>query len=223
MAKRVRPRPVRVQRSPRRAPVSRQAKSVVGVSRSPVPAPPPPRPLAAAIVVFQQAMSALQAHQYREAAAKFEGLIDQYPAERALLDRSRVYLDLCHRELERQPSTPRTIEERLIEATAALNNGDDRRAETLAKGVVADSPDQDLALYLLAAVEARRGAQDAAVALLKRAVEVSPEVRAQARHDADFEPLRCLEAFKQLLDRPVTDAPASVLAPRRARRARDTR
>jgi len=151
------------------------------------------------------------------------GLIDQYPAERELLDRARVYLDLCRRELERRPSAPRTIEERLIEATAALNNGDDRRAEALAKSVVADSPDQDLALYLLAAVEARRGAQDAAVALLTRAVEVRPEIRAQARHDADFEPLRRLEAFKQLLDRPLTDAPAAVLAPRRARRARDTR
>jgi len=168
-------------------------------------------------------MTALQAHQYKEAAATFMGLIDQYPAERALLDRARVYLDLCQRELERRPGAPRTIEERLIEATAALNNGDDRRAETLAKGVVADSPDQDLALYLLAVVEARRGDQDAALALLTRAFEVRPEIRAQARHDADFEPLRPLDAFKQLLDRPVTDAPAAVLAPRRARRARDTR
>ena len=223
MAKRVRPRPVRVQRSPRRATSSLSERVAETVHKSVPPLPPPPRPPAAAVLVFQQAMEALHAHHYVEAESAFRGLIDQYPAERALLDRARVYLDLCRRELERRPTVPKTIEERLIEATAALNNGDDGRAETLAKGVVADSPDQDLALYLLAAVEARRGDQDAALSLLTKAFAVRPEIRAQARHDADFEPLRGLEAFRQLLDPPVADASAAGPGLRRARRARDTR
>ena len=36
------------------------------------------------------------------------------------------------------------------------------------------------------------------------ALEVSPDVSAQARHDADFESLRDLESFRQLLDARVS-------------------
>jgi len=182
-----------------------------------------PRPPVDAVVTFEKAMEALQLHRYADAATTFRVLLDRFPAERTLLDRARVYLDLCDRELRRQPTTPRTLEERLIEATAALNNGDDDRAETLARTVVADSPDQDLALYLLAAVQARRREHHAAIELLTRAIRVRPEIRAQARHDADFEPLRALEAFKQLLELPLTDAPSVADAARRTRRARTAR
>jgi hypothetical protein len=35
-------------------------------------------------------------------------------------------------------------------------------------------------------------------------MDVSPDVRAQARHDADFEPLRDLEPFQQLIDAPIS-------------------
>ncbi len=90
-------------------------------------------------------------------------------------------------------------------------------AESLAQAVLSDSPQHDLALYLLAAVEARRGATDEALHFLSRALAVNPEIRAQARHDADFEDLRDMEAFRDLIDTPVH--PASDV-PRRSRRNR---
>ncbi len=132
------------------------------------------------------------------AADAFRGLISNYPREGALCERSMVYVALCERELARQPVEPRTTEERLTAATAALNNGDDDRAASLALAVLSDTPQHDLALYLLAAVEARRGATDEALHLLGRAMAVNPEIRAQARHDADFEDLRDMDAFRDL-------------------------
>jgi hypothetical protein len=77
-----------------------------------------------------------------------------------------------------------------------------------------------LALYLLAAVSARRGETDEAVALLSRAAVVTPEVRAQARHDADFESLRDLDAFRLLIDPPVQATAAPAASIRRVRRGR---
>jgi uncharacterized protein HemY len=124
-----------------------------------------------------------------------------------------VYLELCERALNRQPANPRTLEERLTAATAALNNGDDSRAERLVRTVLAEDTRQDLALYLMAAIEARRGRAEAALSHLSHAMAVSPEVRAQARHDADFESLRESEAFQSLLD-----PPSSVSSARRTRR-----
>jgi tetratricopeptide (TPR) repeat protein len=148
----------------------------------------------------------MQRHDYRAASTSFQSLIERFPAERTLLERSRVYLGLCQRELSRQPAAPKTLEERLTAATAALNNDDDAAAESLAKSVLASDDHHDLALYLMAAIEARRGDADAALAFLTRAIEASPEVRAQAKHDADFELLRGSEAFKALIDPPANSA-----------------
>jgi tetratricopeptide (TPR) repeat protein len=145
-------------------------------------------------------MQALQRHQFSVAADRFRALVDGFPTERALLDRARVYLELCEREARRQPQPPATAEEKLTAATAALNDGRDEEAEQLAHAVLADRPEQDLALYLLAAVHARRGESDNALDWLGRAIAVSPDVRAQALHDADFESLRDLSQFHDLLE-----------------------
>jgi tetratricopeptide (TPR) repeat protein len=160
-------------------------------------------------------MQALQRHQYGPAADLFRSLINQFPGERALLERARVYLGICERELARRPVEPVTLEERVTAATAALNNGDEARAERLARAALAEDPRHDLALYLLAAIEARRGASDAALSFLRDAIDVSPEASAQARHDPDFEGLRHIDAFRAL-----TEPPPPASHPRRPRRGR---
>jgi tetratricopeptide (TPR) repeat protein len=167
------------------------------------------------VATFEGAMQALQKHSYQQAAREFRGLIDRYPTERALLDRSRVYLELCERELRRQPAAPRTLEEHLTAATAALNNGDEAGAERLAKTVLSEDPGHDLALYLLAVIEARRGSTDAALSYLEKAVEISPEAGAQARFDGDFESIRDTDTFRRL-----TEPPANSTGPNQYRRAR---
>ena len=126
MAKRVRQRSARA---------GAQAESAVQFDeaggRSVMSAPvrrAPERPAAEAVSLFERAMRALQRHEYTAAADAFRGLISNYPREGALCERSLVYVALCERELARQPVEPRTTEERLTAATAALNNGDDDRA-----------------------------------------------------------------------------------------------
>lgn len=213
MARPSQPKPARTAR--RRAHVSRavakplRTTSVTSAglaTRTPSVAPHQPLlgPNAEAVVLFQAAVEAMQRHQYAQAARDFRALLDAFPSERALLDRVRVYLDLCEREIQRRPAAPITPEEKVTAATAALNDGRDADAERLARDVLAVSPDHDLALYLLAAVNARRGDADEALAWLRRAMDVSPDVRAQARHDADFEPLRDLAPFQDLIDAPIS-------------------
>jgi len=160
-------------------------------------------------------MEALQHHQYGPAAESFTQLVERHPLERALLDRARVYLELCARELSRRPTEPRTIEERLTAATAALNNLSHDRAESLARGVLAEDPHQDLALYLLAVIEVRRGSFDKALSYLGQAIALSPEARAQARHEPDFEPLFDVPAFQELTELPSQAAPGGARKPRR--------
>jgi Tfp pilus assembly protein PilF len=189
------------------------------MTAAPTPSPPPPGPPAEAVAMFEAAMQAMQEHSYREAADGFRRVLDRYPSERGLLDRARVYLELCERELRRQPTAPNTVEEHLTAATAALNNGDDEGAERLARVVLDDDPRQDLALYLLAVIEARRGSTESALSYLEKAVEISPEAGAQARFDGDFESLRDTETFRRLTDPPAGGVPANPY--RRAKRGRE--
>jgi tetratricopeptide (TPR) repeat protein len=93
------------------------------------------------------------------------------------------------------PSRPRRLKKRLTAATAALNNGNDADAAELARSVLGDDPKHDLALYLLAAIQARKGDHDEALSLLAKVLAITPEASAQARADADFAGLHELEAF----------------------------
>jgi tetratricopeptide (TPR) repeat protein len=200
MAKRARPKPA--DRKTRRPETAISAIPALVVPQAPRMMPATAAPDATALALFQQAMESLQRKQFGAAADGFRAVLDRFPGERALLDRSRVYLDLAQREHTRQAANPRTIEERVTAATAALNNDHDAEAERLVRSVLTDDPRHDLALYLMAAIEARRGDSGAALTFLGRAIGISPEVRAQARHDSDFEALRGLEPFQQLVDPP---------------------
>jgi tetratricopeptide (TPR) repeat protein len=207
MAKRARPKAGRAERKTRRPdrPVLKQPRpSASSVVASPAKPPLSPAPDPEAITLFQHGVEALQRHAYQPATERFRAVLERFPSERALLDRARVYLEICRRELERRPPDPRTVEERLTAATAAVNNGDNAQAERLVRTVLAADARHDLALYLMAVIEARRGATEAALSYLSQAVAVSPEVRAQARHDADFESLRNSDAFHALVDPPTS-------------------
>jgi tetratricopeptide (TPR) repeat protein len=162
-------------------------------------------------------MESMQRHEYADAATGFRTLLDRFPGERALLDRSRSYLEICERELRKRPASPRTIEERLTAATAALNNGDLTRAEGLAHSVLGDDPRQDLAIYILAALEARRGRAEAALGRLREAIALSPEASAQARFDSDFESLFEDETFRELTEPRTNNHRLSSRRPRRTR------
>ncbi len=177
--------------------------------------PPTPPPASEAVSLFQRGMEAMQRHAYADAARAFQGILMGFPGERALVERTRVYLALCERELNRRPVAPKTTEERLTAATAALNNGNDAEAAELARSVLGDDPKHDLALYLLAAIQARKGDHQEALSLLAKVLAITPEASAQARADVDFAGLRELDEFWTL-----TEPPAAPPGPRRARRAR---
>lgn len=206
-------RPARPARRP-----AASAAAAAPVTAAASPALPKPDP--AAMALFEQGMRAMQRHAYPAAAAAFRSLVDGFPSEGPLLDRARTYGELCERELKKRPAAPKTVEERLTAATAALNNDDFGRAEQLARSVLSDDPRQDLALYLLAAIEARRGAPKAALARLGEAISLSPEAGAQARFDSDFESLHDEEEFWKLTEPPP--GPGSH-GPRRGRRGRSER
>jgi len=219
-----------------RRPASKSGKPRTGNAESAQPIPPqavqaksasvppsPSQPTAprrtsqyfAAVALYERGLEALQRHDYRVAGELFETVLRQYPDEKELHERVRLYLNICQRQAAALPATPQTIEERLFAATIAINGGQYDRAIAELRLVRDEDPDNDHALYMLAVAHAQRGEPAEAIAHLERAIALNAENRALARTDPDLEPLRADEGFRAALDAPPPPRPGSTPLDRR--------
>ena len=141
-----------------------------------------------AVAQYEGGMRALQEHRFQEAANAFRAVLMEYPEEKELNDRVRLYLSLCERNLNSAPE-PKTLEERLYAATLALNAGDKQTAMRHLGEVVAQDPNHDGALYMLGVAYALNDDRERALSFLRRAIEQNPDNRALALQDGDLERL----------------------------------
>ena len=153
---------------------------------------------------YEQAMAALQHREFETAAALFRQVIDEFPAERELHERSRRYLQVCQRESLEAP-TPETLDERVYAATLALNAGLHDEALQHLDAAQRQSPDSDRVQYMLALARADGGDLRAAGTHLLRAIELNPENRYLARHEPSLERLREDETIQEALRTPPAD------------------
>jgi tetratricopeptide (TPR) repeat protein len=173
------------------------------------------------VAVYERALEALQRHDYNGAADLLESVLQQYPEEKELHERVRLYLSICQRHATPRETAPQTVDERLYASTLALNGGQYDQAIAHLRLVRDEDPDNDHALYMLAVAHAQRGEHAEAIAHLERAIALNPENRALAKRDPDLEPLHDDETFRQALDTPP--APRASGLPRRPIRARTSR
>lgn len=204
------------QRRPAKLAKAKRSPSSVQRSRTrarniaaPAPRPAPASPLRRstyieAVAIYERGLDALQRHNYRSAADQFESVLRQYPEEKELHERVRLYLNICQRQATRDEPEPQTLEERLFASTIAINGGKYDEAISHLRLVRDEDPDNDHALYMLAVAHAQRGEHAEAVAHLERAITMNPENRGRARNDPDLEPLRGDDSFRSALEAPPT-------------------
>jgi tetratricopeptide (TPR) repeat protein len=202
MAKQRRP----AQKTPRREPDTtlqpRPEPTPAPVAGS-APAGPARRPTyVEAVALYERGLEALQRHAYPQATHLLESVLRQYPEERELHERVRLYLNICQRQATHREAAPQTIDERLYAATLAINGGQYDQAIAHLRLVRDEDPDNDHAIYMLAVAHAQRDEHAEAVAHLERAIALNPENRALARNDPDLEPLRDDDAFRAALEAP---------------------
>jgi Tfp pilus assembly protein PilF len=189
--------------------VVKTAKPVV----KPVQAAPPPPPLPPprkptyheAVAMYERGLQALQRRDFAASAEALRTVIERYPDERELLERARLYLKVCERELEPKEPAPKTADEWVYAATVSLNAGDEATAHRHLQRALAEDPRHDHAHYMMAVVSARRGDSVAALDHLRHAVSLNPENRSLARQDPDLDALRDDVAFKAALETPAAE------------------
>lgn len=175
-----------------------------------------------AVALYERGLEALQRHDYRAAIDALEAVLRQYPEEKELHERVRLYLNICQRQAAQREDSPQTVDERLYAATLAINGGQYDQAIAHLRLVRDEDPDNDHALYMLAVAHAQRDEHAEAIAHLERAIALNPENRALARNDPDLEPLHDDETFRAALEVP-TNSPKPIDPKRRPIRSRTGR
>src|SRR3954447_1593166 len=191
-----------------KAPAKAVVKSAPVVAPPPAPAPPPPRKPTyhEAVAMYERGLQALQRRDFAASADALRNVIERYPDERELLERARLYLKVCERELEPKEPTPKTPDEWVYAATVSLNRGDEAAALRHLQRAVTEDARHDHAHYMMAVVSARRSDASAAVDHLRHAVTLNPENRSLARQDPELDALREDAGFKGIVDTPGSDA-----------------
>jgi Tfp pilus assembly protein PilF len=164
--------------------------------------------------MYERGLQALQRRDFAASADALRNVIERYPDERELLERARLYLKVCERELEPKEPAPKTPDEWVYAGTVALNAGDETTALRHVQRALTDDPRHDHARYMLAVISTRRNDVAAALEHLRQAVSINPENRPLARQDPELEPLRDEPAFKSIVEAPVADPSGRVVASR---------
>jgi len=147
---------------------------------------------------FDRGVAALQKKKFEEAERNFLDLIQKYPDEKELVDRSRVYLAICERKkLAAQPAMTEP-EDFYYAAVVEKNRGNVSEAiEHLKRAAKKNGGGR--VDFMLACCYAQTGDSAVSLAHLKKAIEEDQQHRILARHDRDFDPLRESPEFQELL------------------------
>jgi Tfp pilus assembly protein PilF len=158
-----------------------------------------------AVAMYERGLQALQRRDFAASADALRAVIERYPDERELLERARLYLKVCERELEPKEPAPKTADEWVYAATVALNAGDEATAMIHLQRALSADPRHDHAHYMMAVASARRSDFSGALDHLRRAVALNPENRSIARQDPELDLLRDAPAFRAAVDTPPAE------------------
>jgi tetratricopeptide (TPR) repeat protein len=215
-------RPSARKAQPKRPAPKAAAKAPVKAAKPVVPPPPPAPPQPPprkptyheAVAMYERGLQALQRRDFAASAAALRTVIERYPDERELLERARLYLKVCERELEPKEPTPKTADEWVYAATVAQNSGDDATALKHLQKALSEDARHDHANYMMAVAAAQRSDTATALEHLRRAIALNPENRSRARQDPDLDPIREDPGFRSALETPPAEgvAPKPVIA-----------
>jgi tetratricopeptide (TPR) repeat protein len=146
---------------------------------------------------YQAAVQLVQQGKYEKAIAAFEKVLPAAPPE--IVERCKMYISTCRRQLDKEGLAFLTPGERYDYAVSQINAGDFEEAANQLKGILSDDPRADFAFYGLALLYSITGKTQDCLESLSQAIELNPKNRLQARSDNDFQSMVDDPRFTELL------------------------
>jgi tetratricopeptide (TPR) repeat protein len=174
------------------------------------PPAPPQKPtfkedpgFAQAVQNYEGAIKAMQEHKFEKAKALLEKVITG--GSRELLDRARVYLNLCNQQLAAGSTSFKTQEEHFDYSVSLINSGQYDQARGHLEKIMKQNSKADFAYYGMAVVDCLTGQVESSLKNLNEAIRLNPQNRFQARNDSDFQNMADDPRFTELLYPEPTD------------------
>lgn len=177
-----------------------EARQAAASRKKPLPSARPDGRIAAtgpAFNQYQAAVQLLQQGKYEKALDAFNKLLPTAPA--AILERCRMYIATCRRQIDRPALKFLTPEEHYDYAVSQLNTGYYEDAREQFQAILAQYPTADYAYYGLAVLSAITGQSQDCLDNLQRAIDLNAKNRVQARVDNDFQSMVDDPRFTELL------------------------
>jgi tetratricopeptide (TPR) repeat protein len=152
---------------------------------------------ATAFHLYESAVQLLQQGKYEKALAAFDKLLPEAPAE--ILERCRMYMNTCQKQLDKPRLSFLTPEEHYDYAVSQLNTGYYEEAREQFQSILSGHPDADYVYYGLALLDAITGNAQECLRNLALSIELNPKNRLQARADNDFQSMVDDPRFTELL------------------------
>ena len=146
---------------------------------------------------YQAAVQLVQQGKFERAITAFEKVVASAPPE--IIERCRMYIQTCRKQLDSKGLAFLTPGERYDYAVSQINAGDFEEATNQLKGILADDSSADFAHYGLALLYAITGKTQDCLDSLTQAIELNPKNRLQARTDNDFQSMSDDPRFTELL------------------------
>ena len=151
-----------------------------------------------ALKIYEAGVTGVQKRKFSIAAKALKEVLDEYPEERELKERAKLYLAVCERELKPLVSEPTSLDERIYAATVSLNSGAVKTAIEHLNAVASEKPSDANVHYMLAVAHALSSDTDMSVTHLERAITLNPDNRLLARQEPDFENIHGDDRFRNL-------------------------
>jgi tetratricopeptide (TPR) repeat protein len=146
---------------------------------------------------YETAVKLMREGKYEKAKSALESLLDGDAGE--LVDRARVHLTACQRQMEKSQVKFETPEEQYDYAVSLLNTGYYEDAREHFQAILKKNPSADYAYYGLAVMHSLTSRAENCLEDLGRAIELNPRNRIQARLDSDFQEMFDDPRFTELL------------------------
>ncbi|MDE3165603.1 MAG: hypothetical protein KGN36_07350 [Acidobacteriota bacterium] len=149
------------------------------------------------LAAFESAMKFFHARRFQEAHDLFQRVLEGPECDVA--NRAGLHAAMCERRLTRETVHLSSPEDQYNYGVALLNARKVEEARACLETALAAAPDADHIHYALALAKALKGDLPGACDHLRRAIELEPRNRMQARQDADFSFVANQPAFQALL------------------------
>lgn len=146
---------------------------------------------------YETAVRLMREGKYEKAKVALEALLSSDPGD--LVDRVRVHLTACQRQMKKDAIAFHSPEEQYDYAISLLNTGYYEDAREQFDAILKKHPSADYAYYGLAVMHSLTGRAEECLEQLGQAIELNQGNRIQARLDSDFQEMADDPRFTELL------------------------